>query len=253
LLASALQAQKVGRLSEALELYQAVVASQPENFDACHMLGVVHYQRGDLELAHRYVASAVRLRPLEAGARRNLLLIDKALERRPVEQDICREVLPRLVPRCVAPDLEDEDRCWRGADIDIVALNADIDVAWTNLERFVRWLGSHTVTVWAESGVPQKARGAFDVLTIEPATGAVPRMNKLVFFGADGTPGNWLESMTAAKIGLYCSGETHCLLLDRIPELAGEGRAPLRLFFASAAEARRIRLPGIVVDEPANH
>ncbi|HEV7414385.1 MAG TPA: tetratricopeptide repeat protein [Casimicrobiaceae bacterium] len=252
LLASALEAQKAGRLSEALELYQSVVASQPDNFDACHMLGVVYYQRGDLELARRHVASAVRLRPLEAAARKNLLLIDMALERRPVEQDICREVLPRLVPRCVAPDSAEEDGRWQNADLDIVILKASIDVVWADVERLVCCFGSRAVTIWADSGPPQQTQTVFAVRTVELAAGAVPRRDNLIFFGADRSPGDWFASMTATKIGLYCSNETHCVLLDRIPELAGEGRASLRLFFASAAQARRIGLPGIVVGEAGN-
>lgn len=252
LLASALEAQKAGRLSEALERYQSVVASEPDNFDACHMLGVVHYQRGDLELARHQVASAVRLRPLEAAAHRNLLLIDMALERRPVEQDICREVLRRLVPRCVAQQSAEGDRCWPNGDFDIVVLKADIGGSWADVERLVRWFGSRAVTVWAESGPLQQAQTAFPVHTIELASGAVPRTDNMVFFGADRSPGSWFASMTAKRIGLYCSDETHSVLLDRIPELAGEGRAPLRLFFASAAQARRIGLPGIVVDEAGN-
>lgn len=251
-LASALEAQKAGRLSEALERYQSVVASQPDNFDACHMLGVVHYQRGDLELARHHVASAVRLRPLEAAAHRNLLLIDMALERRPVEQDICREVLRRLVPRCVAQQPAEEDRCGPDGDFDIVVLKSDIGASWPDVERLVRWFGSRAVTIWAESGPLQQPQTAFTVRTVEPASGAVPRTDNLVFFGADRSPGNWFASMTAKRIGLYCSDETHSVLLDRIPELAREGRAPLRLFFASAAQARRIGLPGIVVHEAGN-
>lgn len=249
LLTSALEAQKAGRLSEALEHYQSVVASQPHNFDACHMLGVVHYQRGDLELARQHVAAAVRLRPLEAAAHKNLLLIDMALERRQVEQDICREVVRRLAPRCVAPESAEGNLRWPDGDLDIVVLKADIG-AWADVERLMRWFGSRGVTVWAESGPLQQGQTSLAVRTIELESGAVPRTDNLVFFGADRSPGNWFASMTAKRIGLYCSDEAHCVLLDRIPELAGEGRTPLRLFFDSAGQARRIGLPGIVVDEP---
>lgn len=248
LLAAALEAQKANRLSEALELYQSVVASQPDNFDARHMLGVVYYQRGDFELARDYVASAVRLRPIEAAARKNLLLIDMALERRPVEQDICREVLPRLVPRCVAPGSANQDRRWQDTDLDIVVLKADIDASWAEFERLARCVRSRAITVWVESGVSQRARSAFAARTIDLAAGMVPQMDHLIFFGADRSPGNWFTSMTATNVGLYCSDETHSVLLDRIPELAREGRTPLRLFFASTMQARRIGLPGVVVD-----
>jgi hypothetical protein len=249
LLTSALEAQKAGRLSEALEHYQSVVASQPGNFDARHMLGVVYYQRGDLELAREHVSAAVRLRPLEAAAHKNLLLIDLALERRQVEQDICREVVRRLVPRCVARESAEGNFRWPDGDFDIVVLKADIGASWADVERLVRWFGSLVVTVWTESGPLQQGQTTFTARAIELESGAVPRSGNVVFFGADRSPGNWFASTTAKRIGLYCSDEAHCMLLDRIPELSGEGRAPLRLFFASAAQARRIGLPGVVVDE----
>ena len=251
LLTSALEAQKAGRLSEALEHYQSVVASQPDNFDARHMLGVVHYQRGDLALARHHVAAAVRLRPLEAAAHKNLLLIDLALERRQVEQDICREVVRRLVPRCVAQSAEGNLR-WPDGDFDIVVLRADIGASWADVERLARWFGSYAVTVWTESGPLQQRQTTLTVRTIELESGAVPRTDNVIFFGADRSPGNWFASMTAKGIGLYCSDEAHCVLLDRIHELAREGSAPLRLLFAYAAHARRIGLPGIVVDEAGN-
>jgi hypothetical protein len=90
------------------------------------------------------------------------------------------------------------------------------------------------------------------VRTIDLESGEFPRTDNVVFVGADRSPGDWFAAMIAKGIGLYCSDEAHCVLLDRIPELAGEGRSPLRLFFASAAQARRIGLPGVVVDEAGN-
>ena len=252
LLTGALEAQKAGRLSEALERYQSVVASQPDNFDARHMLGVVHYQRGDLELARHHVSAAVRLRPLEVAAHRNLLLIDMALERRQVEQDICREVLRRLFPRCVAQPSAGKNLRWPDGDFDVVILNADTGASWADVDRVVRWLGSRPLTVWVESGPTQQTQTTFTVRTIELESGAVPLTDNVIFFGADRSPGAWFAATAAKGVGLYCDGQAHSLLLDRIPELAGEGRAPLQLFFASAAQARRVGLPGVVVDEAEN-
>jgi hypothetical protein len=125
-------------------------------------------------------------------------------------------------------------------------------VAWAAADRLVRWFGSLAVTVWTESAPLQQGQTNFTARTIDLESGAVPRSGNVVFFGADRSPGNWFASTTAKRIGLYCSDEAHCMLLDRIPELSGEGRAPLRLFFASAAQARRIGLPGVVVDEAGN-
>ncbi|MGH8714781.1 MAG: tetratricopeptide repeat protein [Casimicrobiaceae bacterium] len=247
---AALAAQMAERFAEAVTLYQRVVAAQPGNFDALHMLGVVHYQCAELEQARARVRAALRLRPFDSAVRRNFELIEAALERRTVEQDICRDVLPRLASRCVAADAPDGYR-RRDVALDIVVLRTDMDAQWGELARLIRWLKSRAITVWTEPVSPSPPPTAVALQKIDPGTGKVPRAGHTVFFGADRAPGDWFASVTAASTALYCSDEPHCLLLDRIPELAREGRAPLRLLFSSAAHARRIGLPGTVVADEA--
>jgi tetratricopeptide (TPR) repeat protein len=50
-LVAALAAQQAGRLDEAAAGYEAVLADAPDEFDALHMLGVVHFQRREFERA----------------------------------------------------------------------------------------------------------------------------------------------------------------------------------------------------------
>jgi len=249
-LEAALEAQVAERFAEAIVIYEQVAAAQPDNFDALHMLGVVHYQRGDLEQARARVRAAIRLRPFDRAARTNFELIELALERRTIEQDICREVLPRLALRCVAPNSSVEQYGRQDADLDIIILKADMDARWSELARVMRWFRSQAITVWAEYALPASQRDV-TLRTIDLNAGEVPRADHVAFFGADRAPGDWFAAMPAtASTALYCSDEPHCLLVDRIPELAREGIGPLRLLFSSAAHARRIGLPGtIVADE----
>jgi tetratricopeptide (TPR) repeat protein len=73
---AALAAQQAGRLAEAIARYEAVIAKHPDIFDALHMSGVAHYQRGDFERALELVTSALRVSPSDRPARYNLTLIE---------------------------------------------------------------------------------------------------------------------------------------------------------------------------------
>jgi GT2 family glycosyltransferase len=79
LLPRALDAQRAGRLDEAAQAYERALALAPDHFDALHMLGVVHFQRGSLARARELVARAIALRPDLGTAQRNLRLVDSAL------------------------------------------------------------------------------------------------------------------------------------------------------------------------------
>ena len=73
---AALKAQQANDLDEAQRLYRAVLDQAPENIDALHMLGVVHFSKGELDLAERLIAAAERLcgRTIPSVAR-NLALV----------------------------------------------------------------------------------------------------------------------------------------------------------------------------------
>ena len=79
LLAGALAAQLDGRLAEAQELYTRVLARDPSNFDALHMLGVTHFQRQEFTRARELIRAACALRPDVVEAARNLELAEGAL------------------------------------------------------------------------------------------------------------------------------------------------------------------------------
>lgn len=58
---AALHAQKANDLDEAQRLYRAVLDQAPDNVDALHMLGVVHFSKGELDLAERLIVAAEKL------------------------------------------------------------------------------------------------------------------------------------------------------------------------------------------------
>ena len=71
-LAQAAELQKRGLLAEAEALYRVVLASEPENFNALHMLGVIRYEQGRHPEAIQHLAKAVRRRPQSPEAHYNL-------------------------------------------------------------------------------------------------------------------------------------------------------------------------------------
>jgi len=66
---------QAGRIPEALEAYQAIIAQVPNHFDATHLLGVIALQDGRLEEAQELIASALRTDPKDAAALNNLGMV----------------------------------------------------------------------------------------------------------------------------------------------------------------------------------
>lgn len=71
----ALEAQKLGQLDAARQLYEEVVARAPLTFDAVHMLGVVRMQQGDLDDAEAMLTRALELAPGLGMIRHNLTML----------------------------------------------------------------------------------------------------------------------------------------------------------------------------------
>ena len=242
----ALDAQKRGRFADALALYQSVVNEQPGNFDALHMLGVVRYQRGEFDLARRYVRDALLLKPFDAAARKNLELIESTLERRAVEREICRDMLPRVGARCVEPTPAPRPPAG-GTRARTLSFSVRTPLPLSPRSNEIgRWTGAADVNVWLTPRTP-RADLPPSWRTIDPASHALPRAARTIYFGADRSPAAWLDSSPAREVALYCRDESPCVLVDRITELARDGHAPIRLLFASALAAKRIGLPGAVV------
>lgn len=75
LLLKAVAAQQRGSLDEAGDAYRAVLAADPQQFDALHLLGVIAAQRQDFAGAADLIARAVMVNPNHAGAHYNLAYV----------------------------------------------------------------------------------------------------------------------------------------------------------------------------------
>jgi predicted TPR repeat methyltransferase len=72
LLQQAVQLHQHGRLEQARTLYQQVLALQPRQFDALHLLGVIERQQGNPERAVELIEAALQIDPHQARAHCNL-------------------------------------------------------------------------------------------------------------------------------------------------------------------------------------
>ncbi len=81
ILAAAVQHHQAGRLGEAEQLYQQVLAVDPRHADSLHLLGVVACQMGRFDLAVDLIGRAIAIDPKEASYHSNLGVALKELGR----------------------------------------------------------------------------------------------------------------------------------------------------------------------------
>ena len=86
-----------GRLGEASQCYDGVLAADPDHFDALHMLGVICIQTGQLEQGAQLIERAITVKPNVAAAHGNLSNALNALKRHEAAIASCDKAI-RLAP-----------------------------------------------------------------------------------------------------------------------------------------------------------
>jgi tetratricopeptide (TPR) repeat protein len=81
LLAEAFALQQAGRLAEAEEIYNQILATQPNHFDSLHLLGIVFHKRGDHAQALRHIDLALKINPNNIPALNNRGIALRELKR----------------------------------------------------------------------------------------------------------------------------------------------------------------------------
>jgi protein O-GlcNAc transferase len=72
---------RMGRIAEAEAIYRSVLARDPRQFDALHLLGLIRYQQGRAGEAHELLSRAIELRPRSPQALAILMAALLALDR----------------------------------------------------------------------------------------------------------------------------------------------------------------------------
>ena len=96
-LATAWRWHQAGRSADAARRYHNLLASQPDNADALHLFGVLHYQNGYFVRAVELIGRAAALQPETAAYHANLAEAHRALGQHQEAMDCCRTAL-RLQP-----------------------------------------------------------------------------------------------------------------------------------------------------------
>ena len=96
-LTSAIQHHQRGQLDQAAEIYRRILAAQPDQPEAMHLLGVVAYQQGDPVRAAEWIGRAITRNPTSAIYHANLALAYRAMGQVERTIDCCRTAL-RLQP-----------------------------------------------------------------------------------------------------------------------------------------------------------
>ncbi len=120
-LADIINDHQAGRLEQAEAGYRRLLENDPDNADAIHLLGVVFFQKGNLDAAREQVIRAISLNAGVALYFTNLGRIEKALDQITAAIEAYRQSLK------LAPDQAD--------------VNSDIAAALVDAEEFAEALG----------------------------------------------------------------------------------------------------------------
>jgi protein O-GlcNAc transferase len=82
-----------GRVAEAERVYRAVLAQNPRQFDALHLLGLIRYQQGHFRDAHELMAKALELKPRSPQALSVMMAVLLALDRPAEALAVCDRIL----------------------------------------------------------------------------------------------------------------------------------------------------------------
>ena len=226
-LQAALAAQQAGRIAEAIAIYDTVIASHPAIFDAWHMRGVAHFQLLAFEAAERDIRRALEIEPALDAARRNLALVLQGRRIADEEAALCREVLPRYLPLAVDPavsPLEGVDAATR-----VVVLVAGSSAA--SVEALVGEAQRRAATI-VRIDVERGRSIADEDAALLAATG---ERDVVVCAGCARALGDWTLAARPRATALVVDVPDLATFIDRLREVSGQGRRPVRLALDAGA------------------
>jgi hypothetical protein len=255
MLAAGNAALETGRLADAIAIADRVLGAFPGDLQALYLLGVARLRRGELDVAVELLDQVLERVPDAAPVVAERQRAADALGRRIVEQEVCREALPRLRPLIA----ELADVC-SGDDAHVVLASAEIDADTLALAyRAVAAIGAAHATFWRETFPPIRpgaARFAGSTFAgappaVEPQRYAFPRSGLVAFVGVARSPAAWWPRSTPSGVVVVLDEFMPCEIVARIRELSGEGTRRVALMYANRDLARLTRLPGQVIGKIA--
>jgi tetratricopeptide (TPR) repeat protein len=239
LMQEALACQQAGDLAGAAAGYEAVLAQAPDEFDALHMLGVVHYQQHDFDRAETHLRAAIARNPHVEAAQRNLQLLLEARRLERAQDTLCRAVLPKLARLCAPPGAF--ATLARAADpIDLLA---DLRTARApDALRHIRDGRLGPARLHAPVGIPAAGRTAAPPASMLDAA-------VTILYGVDTPLAAFGVPAAAAQRVIVVDRDAPAALHDRLRELSDEARTTVHVRYATQTLADALALPGgLLVD-----
>ena len=235
LLQAALEHQQAGDLVAAMRGYERALAVAPDDFDALHMLGVVHYQRHDFDRGEALLRAAIARNPNVASAQQNLALLLEARRLEAAEDALCREVLPRLAHLC-APASAFEA---------LVAAKRGVDL----LDGTAGDGGAADLTTAIAEGAYGKVQRHQPVAAAVPGQPVTPPQGALeapvvVLVGVAIPLAAFPTIAPHAQRVLVVDRDAPSALHDRLRELSDDARHSVHVRYATLALEASIGLPG---------
>lgn len=234
MLQEALALQQAGDLAAAMVAYERVLAEAPDDFDALHMLGVVHYQRHAFDRAEALLRAALARNPGVVAAQQNLALLTEARRLEAAEDALCREVLPRLAPLCADPSAFDSLFAGRPS-IDLL----DGAVVASSDPLFARLADGALGPARVHAPVPEPVLGR----PVVPPQGSLAHTVTMLYGIAMPLAAFARVRADAVRV-LVVDRDAPSALHDRMRELSDEGRCRVHLRFATSTLERALPLPG---------
>lgn len=247
LMREALALQQESKLAQAIAKYEAVIAREPGNFDALHMLGVAWFQSNQLDRAADYVDRALAIRPEVVAARSNRALIDEARRLAEMEAELCRLVLPKMSALARASPLEWPVGERQPLDLVIAARAVDDD----DLHAIRRIVGNTRFsTVGWRTNLTSAAPELQTISNLHHiASDLAPVSDFMLVYGFDIPAVAWIRDPLPAHIALVVNTDLPCQLVDRLRELSDQGRTPIGIIFGRSALRATTGLPGPLLEE----
>lgn len=219
---AAIEAQRAGRIVEAIALYDDVLREAPRIADAWHMRGVARFQLHDYDPAEADIVRAIELAPDLANAQENLALVRQGRRIAGEEAALCLAILPRFRAMVVDPPVDPLDGVGDRSQVWILDGGTGGPRIPDAIEQEARGRGAIARRIAIPSG------GRIDGETAA-ALGRGDDATAIVGIGCTRPFGDWTFDTRAGIVALIAGRDPIAAFEERLGELSGQRRRRVRV------------------------
>ncbi len=232
----AIEAQRAGRIVEAIALYDDVLREAPRIADAWHMRGVARFQLHDYDPAEADIVRAIELAPDLANAQENLALVRQGRRIAGEEAALCLAILPRFRAMVVDPPVAPLDGVDNRSQVWILDGESGGPRIPDAIEQEARGRGASVRRIGIPSG------GRIDGET-SAALGRAAETAAVIGIGCTRPFGDWALETRAGIVALVAERDPIAAFEERLGELSGQRRRRVRVALTRQATLSLEALP----------